>query len=896
MEQGAMADRRDFEGRRRGRAGNGRGPWWVWAAVSLFFAGDLLGTERLGQEVSGWLRFEFKEPRERVYYLPEDAECGPDEVREWLPARAGSPDGPRVSLSRSVALLTREPLRIASDDWQIRRRVHERLVILEAPTPFEAASLAEAFCREPGTIACWPVMRRSYRRTNAYAPAPDDPYFAECWHLENRDQSGTRLGIDLNLRGAWPLSRGLGVTVGVVDNAIDRNHPELSGRLVNELHYNFVAKRPGIGIKNESDAHGTAVAGLIAAEGNNRIGVSGVAPEAKLANLVIFELQDDDEEWSIEDEASLDLYRYEWDVVGIQNHSWGIVHNRLEGLNALAEVGIENAIRQGRNGRGTIFVRSSGNGRESLHNANDKELTNDPRAITVAAMRSDGRPASYSTPGACVLVAAPSGDFDRNGLATTDHLGAAGFVARGRGDRENYLLGQDGFSGTSASTAVVSGIVSLLLHANPELSYRDVQQLLVHSAFHPETEDPDLEANGAGFFFSHHTGFGVPDAGFAVRLAREWRPRPEAVQVVRRQNGLRVIPDEGLRLEIQGIGVASALRFPEIRPGTGGFADEAEANGRLIDVGEANDPINIRLDGAVALIKRGTSLFEEKVRHVAEAGAEFAVIYNNRDYDDIVTMQTDFAVIPAVAVSQKDGEALLDLVSRQSGVQARLTQDPLLLDFELSDTLICEQVGVRLDTSHLYRGDLRVTLISPSGTRSVLQSIGNDSESGPVNWTYWSVQHFFEPSAGRWRLTVLDQARHLTGQVRSASLIVRGTRISDADRDGLDDRWERNTFGTLRYGPRDDPDRDGFSNAREQALQTPANRASPPLRLQVDFWNARTLRLSWPAQSGATYEIRRHSPLTGAHEVLETLPGLFPRNEYLRPMIADGEIFTVRER
>ena len=76
------------------------------------------------------------------------------------------------------------------------------------------------------------------------------------------------------------------------------------------------------------------------------------------------------------------------------------------------------------------MVRAAGNLRTSMVNADDNGYPNDPRIIAVGAVRIDGRVASYSNPGACLLVGAPSGDTAFNatyyGLFTTDLLGTDG--------------------------------------------------------------------------------------------------------------------------------------------------------------------------------------------------------------------------------------------------------------------------------------------------------------------------------------------------------------------------------------------------------------------------------------------------------------------------------------
>jgi len=64
------------------------------------------------------------------------------------------------------------------------------------------------------------------------------------------------------------------------------------------------------------------------------------------------------------------------------------------------------------------------------------------------------------------------------------------------------------------------GLAALILSANTNLTYRDVQQILILSARHFDFADPDVATNGAGLKMSHNLGFGIPDAGVAVNLAR----------------------------------------------------------------------------------------------------------------------------------------------------------------------------------------------------------------------------------------------------------------------------------------------------------------------------------------------------------------------------------------
>ena len=150
----------------------------------------------------------------------------------------------------------------------------------------------------------------------------------------------------------------------------------------------------------------------------------GVAPGANLASWVII-----NSNYTLaDDEMLMDMFQYQTDVVGVQNHSWGNNDITLAGPSLLEQFGISNAIAYGRSGRGVVMVRSAGNGRSDGASANEDGYASDPRVIAVAAVLMDGRSASYSEFGSCVLVAAPSGDAPAgiNGLFTTDLLGTRG--------------------------------------------------------------------------------------------------------------------------------------------------------------------------------------------------------------------------------------------------------------------------------------------------------------------------------------------------------------------------------------------------------------------------------------------------------------------------------------
>lgn len=836
--------------------------------------------------------------------------AGPDWIQA-VPTGGGTPvqfgsrvvvcTGRGTSLDR---LLDGSPLKRS-------REVAPRVFVLQAPDAVVAATEAERLAGLAGVDVSHPVRRRSVGMHGAYAPRPDDPRFTQAWHLENRDPStGASQGEDLNVRAAWPVTTGEGVIVAVADTGFEITHADLAANAGSLYHYNFHSGvRDGRPTSN-SKVHGTAVAGLIGAVSDNGRGAAGVAPDVELASWVVFNSWD----VYVDEEESMDMFQYALDAVDVQNHSWGNVGVEQLPLGVLEDIGIENAVTEGRGGKGVVLVRAAGNERvygsgssyAPFKDTNEDGYAQDPRSITVAAVRNNGRVCSYSTPGATVLVGAFSGD-DRvdvsgtlvtnyPGLFTTDRSGSLGYNASSIGDSGDYLYGNSSFDGTSGATPLVSGLCALALSANSDLTYRDVQQVLILAARQRDFADPDLQRNGAGLWVSHNVGFGVPDAVQVVALARDWPNRPPRTEVTFKATGVRPIPDDGLRVKVKGLRVPTDLESIPAAPIDGLFPDEKTQSLRLVDVGLALSPIKDDLTGKAALIQRGDNYFVEKLRHAADAGSEFAVIYNNTGGSErIVPNGADihFTPIPAVFIGQDDGEALAAHVRQWFSTEGQLSLDTVGYTIEVNTPLICEHVRLRVNASHARRGDVRITLVSPSGTRSVLQRLNEDTLSSLSQWDYYSVQHFFEPSVGDWRVEFSDQRAGVSGRVNSVELTLFGVSIRDFDRDGLDDRWEQSALRSLisRYGATDDPDGDGANNAREQILGTNPLYPEPGSRIDFARWDDRVARLSWPGLEGARYRVRAFNALGTPPVLDEEVPGVFPETSWFGPMGAGRQRF-----
>ena len=889
-----------------------------WRGIAIFFV--LLGlcapskAAQIPAEEALTNQVRFRTPHQVRYRLDPTVSQktagghGADWMRAW--PEDGSTNfvqlGSRVVLQlEPIADVTKA---IAGRPLKMDRRIGSSVFVLTAPDALTAAREADQLAGLPGVLASYPVTRQQAGLHGPYASLPSDINFFMQFQLEHRQSDGTSAGVDLNTRAAWPFTTGQGVTVAVADTGIELDHEELSTTVAGQPHFSFLQQLPiGTPVDRLAEgAHGTEVAGLIAADLDHARMV-GVAPGAGLASWVVV----DTNQLLPSDELLMEMYQYQSNLVGVENFSWGHPGLGQNPISLLEQVGISNAVTYGRSGRGVVLVRSAGNDRMTGGNANDDGYRADPQAITVGAVRIDGRAASYSDPGACLLVGAPSGDTDTNptGLFTTDLLGTDGanFISffPPNQDLSDYVFNSLAFSGTSAAAPQISGVAALLLSANPALTYRDVQQILILSSRHFDCSDPDLATNGAGFLVSHNVGFGVPDAGTAVRLAQQWSNRPPATVVTLTAPNSAPIAGTGLRVLVTGLGVPPALASIPALPDTGVQADAPTTLARLADFGFGTSTNGFNLAGRGALIQRGTNTFSAKINLAAQAGAAFAVVYNfltnsagfGLPGGEVLAPMagTDYVPIPAVFIGYNEGIGLVNLFATNSNARAQILMPSTVYTFPVTNTLICEHVGVRVITDFPVRGDLRITLVSPSGTRSVLQRYNGDANPGPADWTYSSTHHFFESTAGTWTVSISNQGiEGFTGNVQVVSLILQGVPIMDADADGLDDRWEEQYFGSLNAGPKDDPDLDGYSNMREQLMGTnPTVNNNLPFRVDLSRWNSSIWRLSWPSSSNYQYEVWA-GPSAAALSLVTTLPGQFPETEWFVPAAHAAQFFRVR--
>lgn len=438
----------------------------------------------------------------------------------------------------------------------------------------------------------------------------DDPLFVDQWHLDN-----PITGIDINVISVWEDYDGGGVTIGIWDDGVEYDHPDLKENYDPTLHIPQSDGGPthDPDPENVNSKHGTAVAGIIAAVDND-IGVVGVAHGANTAGVDMFEDPTLDFLYSFQHLSDFD----------VTNHSWGFTTPYDANISSddpfwLAFFdGFQQSVIEGRDGLGTINVKSAGNSRSGFdsfgnnlgpyRDANDSNFNTMSETITVGAVGWDGFVSGYSTPGASLLISAPSSDgSDQPGIWTTDRVGESGYsisndpweTAFGNLDLDYTAR----FGGTSAAAPIVSGVVALMLEANPDLGWRDVQEILSMSARHVGSDigdgpsfdelhawsfNGDTHWNGGGRHFSNDYGFGLVDAHAAVRLAETWTEQSVSsnwqVETGAVWEGATEIPDadsEGVSFSLY---VESDIELEMVSLRLDMFSDESFSSSVLRDI------------------------------------------------------------------------------------------------------------------------------------------------------------------------------------------------------------------------------------------------------------------------------------------------------------------------
>ncbi|MGO9718863.1 MAG: S8 family peptidase [Steroidobacteraceae bacterium] len=330
-----------------------------------------------------------------------------------------TPYGPTSSAIKSLRSLEADYDLREVNAWSIEP-LHMHCAVLELAVGVDRMSLLATLSADPRVKLAQPMQTFS-TRTQAY----NDPYVELQRGLEQMGVVAAQ---------AWSL--GGGVKVAIIDTGVDTEHPDLRGRIVEAD--NFVDSDAE---QFRSDRHGTEMAGVIAAVANNREGIVGVAPEARLLVLkACWQLQVD------ADAARCNSFTLARALVAAFDAHAQVINLSLAGPD---DPLLRELIREGLR-RGVLFV-----GAAHFDGINgDMGFLHQPGVIEVASAETHAPAGSaLYAPGREILTLLPGGHYD---FATGD----------------------------SIATAQVTGVVALLLERNPKLSAAVAYKLLRDTSAH----------------------------------------------------------------------------------------------------------------------------------------------------------------------------------------------------------------------------------------------------------------------------------------------------------------------------------------------------------------------------------------------------------------------------
>ncbi len=382
-------------------------------------------------------------------------------------------------------------------------------------------------------LALTPLLFACSDEKMGYFDGGEDPLYPDQWHLYNTGQVDGVVGKDINVEPVWAQGiKGESSVIAIVDDSVQIRHPDLYPNVLTAYGWDYVRRNNDPSPNNGSMYHGTMVAGLAAARDLNDEGARGVAPRADLVGFALFA------EGSVQLNDAVDAMTRYLGVVDVSNNSWGFGldgNGMLWPADAAWDAAIKYGVDYGRRGKGLVYVWAAGNGGvDEVDNANFDDQSNGPYVIPVCAVDEKGRRAYYSEQGANLWVCAPGGAYSNSAegysLVTTDLTRAAGQnLGNGRSAYDylspNYTRF---FVGTSGATPIISGVVALMLDANPALTWRDVKLILAESAIISADDDSPAwtQTNPApgqpSYHVNHYYGFGMVDAAAAVELAKTW--------------------------------------------------------------------------------------------------------------------------------------------------------------------------------------------------------------------------------------------------------------------------------------------------------------------------------------------------------------------------------------
>ncbi|CAH1158384.1 unnamed protein product [Phyllotreta striolata] len=356
------------------------------------------------------------------------------------------------------------------------------------------------------TRVSWAQQQRAKRRVKRDLKVQDsDPKWPYMWYL---NRGG---GLDMNVIPAWMEGiTGKGAVVTILDDGLEKDHPDLLQNYDPMASYDVNGQDSDPSPRYDmidSNRHGTRCAGEVAATSNNSVCALGVAHGAQVGGVRML----DGEVTDAVEARSLSLNPHHIDIYSA---SWGPDDDgkTVDGPGELAMRAFIEGVTKGRNGKGSIFVWASGNGGRDHDNCNCDGYTNSIYTLSISSVTENGHVPWYSEACSSTLASTySSGSVGEKQVITTDLKHSC----------------TSSHTGTSASAPLAAGICALALEANPNLTWRDMQHIVVRTARPHNIVTGDWQTNGVGRRVSHSFGYGLMDAYAMVQLAKNWTTVPE---------------------------------------------------------------------------------------------------------------------------------------------------------------------------------------------------------------------------------------------------------------------------------------------------------------------------------------------------------------------------------
>lgn len=373
------------------------------------------------------------------------------------------------------------------------------LVKIDGLSTIEIFQIVSKHCHDKNIISIEPSFIRIIQVDSW--ETPNDPLFSDQWNIFGNQY------IDTKVINAWSITKGENVKTAIFDGGIDLNHPDLIDNIVGG--YDATNHNTNGGYHDVWEAHGTECAGIVAAKGNNDIGIVGVAPNSKIFSVKIAMLDRNGVMTMSDSEFARGLAESIRQGARIFSNSWGggsQSANRTNNINSC----INNAY----DGKGCVVVFASGN----KNNPSVSYPSSLSSVISVGAISPCGErksPTSCdgenwgSNYGTGLNVVAP-GVF----IPTTDISGVLGATS------SDYNMA---FNGTSAACPFVAGVAALVLSVNPNLTQKQVKDIIEQTAqkIRPDLYDYNTYATRPNGTWNIQMGYGLVDVYAAVQKAKD---------------------------------------------------------------------------------------------------------------------------------------------------------------------------------------------------------------------------------------------------------------------------------------------------------------------------------------------------------------------------------------